>query len=320
VTSGSDLGAARGLDLSRAYFTDVALPELRRDFPELLPRLAAGLVGNGSECFGYDDEISRDHDWGVDFFIWLTDADAAYMDPLRDWKMNLFDKAPPSHPRTRSEYGARVGVMTCGEFYRSLIGFPRCPETISQWRTAPEEHFAMAVNGAVFIDGAGEFTATRESLLGYYPEDLRLKKVAAKCMSLAQTGQYNLDRCCRRRDFVAMHAVVSRFMDSCIAMVFLLNRSYRPYYKWAFRAMTALPALGAPAGRLLEEIALAGIADDGAIETVIRAAGELCRMFVGELRRQGVSSSDDWFLTTHGEEARRRISDEYLRSLPTQYE
>jgi hypothetical protein len=56
----------KGLELSRQYFTDVAEPLLKRDFPALYPRLAAGLAGNGSECFGYDDEISRDHDWGID--------------------------------------------------------------------------------------------------------------------------------------------------------------------------------------------------------------------------------------------------------------
>ena len=61
----------KGLELSRALFRDRAEKELKARFPELFGRLAFGLVGNGSECFGFDDEISRDHDWGADFYVWL---------------------------------------------------------------------------------------------------------------------------------------------------------------------------------------------------------------------------------------------------------
>ncbi|MDR2357800.1 MAG: DUF4037 domain-containing protein [Oscillospiraceae bacterium] len=306
----------RGLELARTYFFNTALPALRRDHPELAGRAAAGLVGNGSECFGYDDEISRDHDWGIDFFIWLPEADAGRAPELSEWKRRLFAKHPPAFGRKRSEYGARIGVTTCGDFYKSLVGFARGPETIGQWRAVPDENFAMAVNGEVFIDGAGEFTAVRDYLLGYYPEDLRLKKIAARCMSLAQTGQYNLERCARRGDIVTAYATVARFIESAEAMVFLLNRVFRPYYKWTYRAMTELPILGAETGALLRRAALAGTA----VDTVKRRVAEVCALIADELRRQNLAATDDWFLTTHGEQVRQGIADEYLRSLPTQYE
>ena len=50
-----------GLELSRAFYETYGLPMLRTQFPELLPLLAVGLIGSGSECFGFDDEVSRDH-------------------------------------------------------------------------------------------------------------------------------------------------------------------------------------------------------------------------------------------------------------------
>ena len=49
----------KGLELSRKYVEGIYLPFLKEEFPELLERMAIGLVGEGSECFGFDDEISR---------------------------------------------------------------------------------------------------------------------------------------------------------------------------------------------------------------------------------------------------------------------
>ena len=328
--------AKSGMELSREYFFNIAEPSLRREFPELYPRLAAGLAGNGSECFGYDDSLSRDHDWGADFFIWTTESDAGLIPALRSWKSALLRASPPPFPRERSEYGAHIGVMTCGEFYTSLTGVPECPKTLNEWLRVPEDNFALAVNGDVFMDGAGDFTKTRTRLLEYFPEDLRRKRISAKCMALAQTGQYNLDRTAKRNDIVTLQSVLSRFTDGSLAMVFLLNRVYKPYYKWAFRAARDLPVLGAETSRLLLRIARSRFTagDSGAVPPAGPHDGspagslaeckeciaELCALFASELRAQGLSETEDWFLTTHAEEVRRGIGDEFLRSLPAQLE
>lgn len=309
-----------GLQLSREYFFQIAEPLLKRDFPSLYPRLAAGLAGNGSECFGYDDDISRDHDWGVDFYIWTTDGDRDSIPALAEWKNELFKKSPPRFTRARSAYGARVGVMTGGDFYSGLIGTPQCPKTLNEWIRAPEENFAMAVNGEVFIDNAREFSGTRDALLDYFPEDLRLKRMAAKCMGLAQAGQYNHERMALRKDWVTLRSVLTRYTDNAVAMVFLLNKVFRPYYKWAYRALTELPVLGCETARLLLKIAEAGALDDASLRLRQRYINELCAIFAREFRARGLSHSDDWFLASHGEEIQNGIKDGFLRALPAQYD
>jgi hypothetical protein len=305
------------LTLSRAYFEAVALPSLRARFPELLPSLAAGLVGNGSECFGFDDEISRDHDWGVDFFVWVPESLRAQLPNLAAWKQDLLAARPPDFPRTRSEYGARVGVETVGDFYKSLVGAPEGPQTLAEWIAAPEENLAMSVNGAVFLDNAGEFTRIRARLLGFMPEDLRMKRLSYRCMTLAQAGQYNFDRSLRRGDLVAARAALSRFTDAAIETVFLLNRRYCPYYKWRFRAMLEL---GAPASALADDLRLLADAKLSTEPDAARAAIErVCKILAQTLRQAGLCASDGDFLTTQGEELRARITTPALRDLPAQY-
>lgn len=51
-----------GLELARYYYETAGKQALERQVPDLVPRLAIGLAGEGSECFGLDDELSRDHD------------------------------------------------------------------------------------------------------------------------------------------------------------------------------------------------------------------------------------------------------------------
>ena len=71
----------RGLDLAERYFRECGRPWLAERCEDRCERIAAGLVGAGSECFGFDDEISRDHDWGPGFCLWLPAEDFRAIGP-----------------------------------------------------------------------------------------------------------------------------------------------------------------------------------------------------------------------------------------------
>ena len=64
IISSTDLKNIKGLELSKRYFYDIVLPEFEKSLKDILPLCAFGLVGEGSECYGYDDELSQDHDFG----------------------------------------------------------------------------------------------------------------------------------------------------------------------------------------------------------------------------------------------------------------
>jgi hypothetical protein len=226
----------KGLVLSERYFYELGLPMLAEKYPGYRDRIAAGLVGEGSECFGFDDEISRDHDWGPSFCLWLTREDH---EAIGTDLQNDVDKLPRDfngiEARKSSFWGSgRTGVFEIGEFYRRFLGSDQVPASLKEWRAIPEGNLAVATNGKVFIDPAGKFTEFRERLKEFYPEDIRLNKIASRCMTMAQSGQYNFLRCARRKEYLAAEYAKSQFAADAISMVFLLNRRYRPFYVAGF--------------------------------------------------------------------------------------
>ena len=65
------------LEKNRRFYDQYVAEMIRSQFSEYEDRIAVGIAGEGSDCFGYDDELSRDHDFGTGVCLWLTDADMA---------------------------------------------------------------------------------------------------------------------------------------------------------------------------------------------------------------------------------------------------
>ena len=227
---------------------------------------------------------------------------------------------------TSARGDGRVGVFEISSFYGRFIGAEQPPESLLRWLYLPEEKLACAVNGEVFEDPLGEFGRIRASLLSYYPEDVRIKKIAARAAVMAQTGQYNYGRCMRRGDSVAAGLALGQFVKAALSMIYLLNRRYAPYYKWMFRGLGDAPVLG-EALPLLQRLSELGD-QRGAweeprpegwnpyvnrLDRKVNLIEKVCGLVAAELKRQGLTGRDDDFLENHTWEIMERIQDPQLR-------
>ena len=305
----------RGLEAARQWYEAAGTPMLEREFGEVVSRIAAGRVGHGSECFGYDDEVSRDHDFFTGFRLWITEEDErAFGFRLERAYLKLRREFPPDGEgggTGSSELGdAEDGVIAIGEFYRRHLGFPGAPENWRQWLYTPVHAFAEATNGAVFRDDLGVFSGIRETILNGMPEDVRRKKIAARAVFMAQGGQYNYMRCLRHGEPGAAALALDEFVRNAAEMAFLLNRKFAPYYKWVFRSMRDLPKLGHLSAALAD--LLTGH-DSG--EAKAAKIERICADIVSELKAQGLTDRDDAYLEPHAFAVQSRIRDREIRAL-----
>lgn len=336
-----------GMELSRRFWLRYGRPMLERRYPEYVGRIAAGLVGHGSECYGFDDALSRDHDFGPGVCLWLTDEDYA---TIGDDMQREYDGLPTTFlgfgPRTTtpraSETERRVGVFPIGGFFESLTGFRQAPaqDAPHEWLLLDEATLATATNGRVFADPLGAFLSTRQGFT-FMPEDVRLSLISRRLGMAAQAGQYNLPRMLDRNDGAAAWLCIDEFVSAVASLVFLVNGpvtvGYPPYYKWRFAALRRLS--GRPAARLADVCARLedllrlssaacfggkGFGEGGgdAAPVIIEIRGiveAVCATIVRELRRDGLTDSDETFLEWQRPYVEEHIVSDApcLHSLPT---
>jgi tetratricopeptide (TPR) repeat protein len=301
----------KGMDLAIDFYETLGKDMLHEKFPEQEGRIAVGKAGAGSECFGFDDEYSRDHDFGPGFSMWLTEEDyqeigeqlnQEYQSIYRQYITAVGREHFPQLDHMVSvvndpNAGSRTGARRIGDFFQEHTGYREGPKTEGEWLLAEEAGLAAAVNGQVFRDDAGSFTAIREQLQNYYPERVRLLKIAQNITMLGQAAQYNLGRCIDRKDFVAAELERSKAIRCALNLIYLLNRSFAPHDKWLRQGIRQLPILS-ELGNALEEAALLPIQDKTGLVEKLEG---VCQALLEETKQQGVVSGSSSFLPDYAE-------------------
>jgi hypothetical protein len=260
----------QSLELNRRYYHECVAGVLREHCPWIVDRHAAALIGWGSEILGNDDELSKDYGWGPRLLLFLTleDHDARADELLAILQQNIpptflghptrFTDVGPPQPTTDHSARVAIQVTTCESFTRFYIGLPDVdvkanPPSSKDWLLINEERLLRLTAGEVFHDGIGMLTSLRE-YFGYFPDDVWRHRLAYAWSTLDRYAR-NLGTCESRGELLSSRIVVTRIAECIIAIVFLLNRVYKPgYMKWVHRQFHKLPHLSGSIGATLEKM------------------------------------------------------------------
>lgn len=309
-----------GLELSKRFYEECGAPMIRELFPELEGLIAVGLSGSGSECFGYDDIISRDHDFEPGFCIFLPNE--KLVDRKAEFELErAYSRLPKEFMGFKRSPlspvgGNRHGVIRIGSFFKDKTGKEDASLSSMDWFFVPEQSLAEATNGKVFRDDLGVLTAIRERL-SYFPDDVRLKKLGGHLLTMAQAGQYNYARCTERGETAAAQLAAVEFVKSALCAVFLINKKYIPYYKWSFRALRDLELLSELYSELEYLISTPNTSDE--IEHKKTTIEDVSRKILLALHSEGIIKYTDNETEKYAYEVNNRISDGNIRNLHILY-
>lgn len=220
-----------------------------------MDRIAAGRIA-GSDVLGADDEISRDHDWGPQFDLFLSAEDfAAFGEPLSR-AMNDAAPNPWKGHRLAGAGDRSVRVESIPGWFQKHLKLARIPLVAADWpRASPgsESGLYFLRHGEIWVDGTGELGKWR-SALHLYPEEILRARIAEECFRVWHHGEYNfVQRMARRRDPLAIAICLGEFVSGVMRIVLLMNRDFTPYWKWLAFEFRKRPE-AQPYTALLEEL------------------------------------------------------------------
>lgn len=316
-------GELKGLSLAEEYYNSYGKSMIHEKFAEYEDRIAVGLVGEGSDCLGMDDLLSMDHDFGPGFCMWLSDD---VHDAIGEELQREYEALPKylhgiSRQTTATGEG-RVGVWRIRDFYKRMTGFEEGPISCRDWLDVEDYQLRQAVNGKVFADGEGTFSAIREHIRKDCPREVYEMRLAQKLALAGQGGQCNYARMMSRGQVVPAQHYLTQFANNIMESVYYLNEEYPPYEKWLWQGMEHLGRLSGIKEKIERMFLLSenvgkwkgvevwnGIVNS-ADERIILIE-EIAAEVIEELRRQGLTQGRSSYLERHGQGLRSRAAKKF---------
>lgn len=208
-------------------------------------------VGEGSECFGLDDILSKDHDFGPGFCVFVSQEQ---YDRCGRELERIYDDLPEEFrgflKPQKLEGAPRNGVIIIEEFFKRILSlnekelsFLMRFHTLQEetWLRMEDWRLCTVTNGAIFDKEDSLFGSIYNSLKKGYPEEVRRRKIAQKLGEICQEGQYNYPRLMQRQDVCSATLMLYSFEEHVTELLYLLNSVYAPHRKWLLKGAERLP-------------------------------------------------------------------------------
>lgn len=301
-----------GLALCREYFRAFGEPAIKKHFKDIIEHIAFGLAGEGSECLSFDDHISRDHDFGPGFCIWVDDkVSDKDIKRLEDF-YSMLPKEYMGVKRLETLEGkGRVGVIRIKDALKKATGFESLPKSEEQWQYTVDENLLLIVNGEIFLDEGGVMTSIRKAIRSSQPHYVYFNKLAMQLELMAKHGQYGYKRALERDDKTAAFIAKSEFIKAAMRAMHIVAGKYAPYNKWLRRSLEGLKEFRDLA-KLIDKLVSQGVSTDDIIPIE-----DICDGLRKSLISRGLITGTDTYLLAAAYElkslaARAAVADEIV--------
>jgi hypothetical protein len=249
---GKEMKFVPGLKLNQLYYSEVVGPLLKKYDPEL--RYSAALIGYGSDVLGFDNATSMDHNWGPRMQLFLSGDDSGRVGEIDQYlRHNLpgeflgfstnytakrDDGTQTMCPKQNDEVNHLIEICELDGYFAGFLRKDPTRLSSLDWLCIPEQRLVELTAGLVFYDGLARLNELR-SLLRYYPQDVKLIKLAAYWQCIANEEAF-IGRGVELGDLLHVKLVSARLVNSLLKICFVLKETYVPYSKWFSRAFERL--------------------------------------------------------------------------------
>lgn len=229
--------ALKGMTISRDYYE-----EYGKVLAAEYPGVCIAKVGEGSECFGFDDILSMDHDFGPSFCIFVTRQQYADFGADLEKAYEALPKVYRGMERPAQIPGApRHGVIVMEDFFTRILdlSMKECtylmehvdlPESV--WIRCSDWQLKTVSNGSIFAGQDTLFGQIYHTIRKGYPMSIKRRRMAQLLGQICQEGQYNYPRMMQRGDLYGAKLLLQQFQLHVVNILYLLNEEYAPHEKW----------------------------------------------------------------------------------------